>query len=87
MKQALLRLAARCGYVILRNDDYRRLVQHAQQLKVELVEAHKNFERLAGAVADARKGHDYALRELEQSRAETYEVREQLAQTGVATKR
>lgn len=63
IKLAVLRLISRCGYTVLKNYEYQRL----QQLEAKLV-------RTASAFADSRKGHEYALRELEQSRAEVFEL-------------
>jgi septal ring factor EnvC (AmiA/AmiB activator) len=93
IKQAVLRVLARCGYIVLKTDHNQRILaelrrldaelaeagKRAADLETELAKAGKNFARLATALADARKGHEHALRELEQSRAETCELRDRLA--------
>lgn len=80
LKRAILRFIERCGYTVLRNRDYQRILLLHRYAAVGRAE----FEDLSSTLADARRGHEYALRELEQARAEAYELRRRTEEAQLA---
>jgi len=89
IKLAVLRLISRCGYTVQKSDDYQRMLdehqrmldEHRQRMLdehqrmlIELQQLEAKLVEVVSAFTDARKGHEYALRELEQSRAEVFEL-------------